>query len=164
MFACAKKYYETYGNLNVPKDYISDIGINLNSWIITQRKTIKLGKLAQEKIERLYTIGFVLDPSDEAWAIGYSYAKTFYEAHGSLEISDAYHAEDGFSLGGWIRAQRRVYAGGNYRQDRKEKLDKLNMVWEKTSRKTVSTSSTVSYTGFGSGSHAPMSAAPKTLH
>lgn len=164
MFACAKKYYETYGNLNVSKDYISDIGINLNSWIITQRKTIKLGKLAQEKIERLYTIGFVLDPSDEAWAVGYSYAKVFYEAHGNLEMSDGYQTEDGFSLGSWIRAQRRVYAGGNYRQDRKEKLDKLNMVWEKTSRKSVSTSSTVSYTGFGGGSHAPMSAAPKTLH
>ncbi len=138
MFACAKRYYETYGDLNIPKDYVSDNGVNLNSWVISQRKNIKNDKLEQEKIEKLYTIGFVLDPSDEAWDIGYSYAKEFYDEHGHLDMSAAYLTDDGFKLGDWLRAQRRVYARGSYRQERKEKLDKLDMVWEKNNKKRCS--------------------------
>ncbi len=163
MFACAKKYYETYGNLNVPKDYISDTGINLNSWIISQRKNIKAGKLPQEIAERLYEIGFVFDPSDEAWNMGYSYAEAFYKTHGNLEMSDVYQTDDGFKLGEWIRSQRRAYAKGNYRQTRKDKLDKLSMTWEKPSKKDILLTFSTPYTGFGGGSCPPISAAPKII-
>ena len=135
MFDCAKKYYKTYGDLNIPKDYISDTGANLNSWIITQRKNIKDGKLTEEQIARLSAIGFVLDPSEEAWNIGYSYAKIFYDAHGHLDMADNYQTEDGFALGSWLRSQRRIYAKGTIRNERKEKLDRLKMTWKRESRK-----------------------------
>ncbi len=162
MFDCAKKYYETYGNLNVPKDYISDIGVNLNCWLVTQRKNIKNGKLTKENADKLYSIGFVLDPSDEAWKIGYSHARAFYDVHGNLDMSDGYQTEDGFSLGGWLRAQRRMYAKGNIRQERKDKLDELKMDWRKGKKEATHTKTSISYSSYDSGSHMPMSASPKT--
>ncbi len=161
MLECAKRYYEAYGNLNVPKDYISDSGINLNSWIASQRKSIRDGKLSQEKADKLYEIGFVLDPSDTAWNIGYSYAKAFYEEHGNLEVPHSYQTDDGFVLGSWLSAQRKVYSKGDLYQDRKKKLDKLKMNWSKEKKDGTNAKATASYSSYGTGSRSPMSASPK---
>ena len=57
-FNLAKKYYETHGNLKIPRGFQFDgTGINLNTWIITQRNNRKKGKLSEDKIKKLDSIG-----------------------------------------------------------------------------------------------------------
>lgn len=130
-FACAKTFYERNGNLIVPQSYRSDAGINLHAWIVSQRKSIKAGRLPESKIKRLYSIGFVLNPNDDAWETGFKYANVFFERNGHINMPDNYLTEDGFTLGEWLRTQRRLFKKGSIRSDRKERLDAFGMDWKK---------------------------------
>ncbi len=149
MFECAKKYYEEHGKLSIPIDYMSDLGINLHSWVSTQRQYIKKGKLSKERMERLEAIGFMLDPKAEAWEVGYEYAKAFYESNGHVNVSGLFCTEDGYKLGDWLRNQRRAYQNGRLHEDRKVRLDVLRMDWEKSYAATTPVSATSVSVGNG---------------
>lgn len=140
MFECAKKFAEEHGSLtSVPIDYVSDIGINLHSWVVCQRKNIKNGKLSQERINKLKSVGFSLDPLADAWEFGYEHAKSFYNSYGHLNVKSPYCSEDGFRLGEWLRCQRRALKKGNMREDRKEKLDNIGMDWKQSHKNSAPT-------------------------
>lgn len=59
MYEEAKKYYEEFGNLNIPVNYLTSNGKKLSDWIIRQRRNYKLGKMPSEHKEKLDDIGFV---------------------------------------------------------------------------------------------------------
>ena len=56
-FAAAEKYYKSHGDLNIPKDFISEDGKRLGQWLIVQRRKYKQGALSDERIARLQSIG-----------------------------------------------------------------------------------------------------------
>ena len=61
-FEAAKRYFEEHGDLNVPRGFrLNDDGINLNSWLIIQRKKFRAGKLSKEQIKKLDSIGMDWD-------------------------------------------------------------------------------------------------------
>ena len=55
-FTSAEKYYLENGNLDVEADYISDTGINLNSWLERQRKAYKNMMLPDNKKNKKFPI------------------------------------------------------------------------------------------------------------
>ena len=59
MYEEAKKYYEEFGNLNIPVNYFASNGKKLSDWIIRQRRNYKLGKMPLEHKEKLDEIGFI---------------------------------------------------------------------------------------------------------
>ena len=61
MYEEAKKYYLTFGNLNIPMNYLTSNGKKLSDWIIRQRRNYKLGKMPSEHKEKLDEIGFIWD-------------------------------------------------------------------------------------------------------
>lgn len=61
MYEEAKKYYEEFGNLNIPVNYLTSNGKRLSDWIIRQRRNYKLGKMPLEHKEKLDEIGFIWD-------------------------------------------------------------------------------------------------------
>ena len=61
MYEEAKKYYEEFGNLNIPINYLTSNGKKLSDWIIRQRRNYKLGKMPSEHKEKLDEIGFIWD-------------------------------------------------------------------------------------------------------
>ena len=61
MYEEAKKYYEEFGNLNIPVNYLTSNGKKLSDWIIRQRRNYKLGKMPSEHKEKLDDIGFIWD-------------------------------------------------------------------------------------------------------
>lgn len=58
----AKRYFDTYGHLTVPADYIGTDGKRLNPWLLTQRRAFASGKLSEEQISRLSAIGMLWSP------------------------------------------------------------------------------------------------------
>ena len=56
-FAAAEKYYQSHGDLNIPKDFVSEDGKRLGQWLIVQRRKYKQGTLSDERIARLQSIG-----------------------------------------------------------------------------------------------------------
>ena len=128
----AKQYFEEHGDLLVPTDYIEADGKNLNRWLLTQRNYRSQGKLTQEQIDRLSSIGMVWK-FDDPWEIGFAHAKSYYEEHGNLLVQGTYVCPGGYALGGWILNQRANYAKPDkYRKvspTQKKRLDEIGMVW-----------------------------------
>lgn len=50
------QYFKKNGNLNVPKDYRSESGVDLYNWLRNNRAAYREGKLSQEKIDKLTEI------------------------------------------------------------------------------------------------------------
>lgn len=119
MYAMAKEYYKTYGNLEIPAKYATSEGYSLGAWISTQRK-VYLGKtagcLSKEQIERLTGIGMRWQSAGEAaWEKNFAEAKKYFRERGNLEVPADFVTESGHRLGRWIRRQREQYQSGNNR-------------------------------------------------
>ena len=113
-FSAAEKYFEQYGHLEVPYEYVSDDGIRLCFWIDkirrTRRKTPETEILNSEKIDKLSKIGMRWDTKYEvAWLKGYAQAKIVYEKYGQLNVNSEFVTETGFELGSWILRQNQKF-------------------------------------------------------
>ena len=53
-------YFEEHGDYNIPIDFVSNHGIKLNYWIADKRRAYKKGKLTEEQISMLRSIGITL--------------------------------------------------------------------------------------------------------
>lgn len=134
-YKAAKAYYKIHGNLEVPLTYVTKDGIKLGIWLNNVRRIhngkITGRKLTREQVESLNEIGMSWSPKfDRAWEKGYAYAKAYYETHGDLKVPSNYKEQDGYRLGAWICNQREQKE--RLSVPRKERLDEIGMIWEKT--------------------------------
>ena len=144
MYELAKKYYEHYGNLKIPKMFKtvngfekSEKGYNLGGWISNQRINHKNGTLSEDKIKKLEKIGMMFENvNDDTWNKMYELAKKYYEHYDNLKIPRSFKTvngyevdEKGYNLGAWINTQRFSYKKGTLFEDRIEKLEKIGMMW-----------------------------------
>ncbi len=116
----AKAYYETHGNLNIPRGESQ----RLNSWIIRQRQRYKSGEITKEQYDRLSAIGMVWE-LPESFEVGYAYAKAYFEHYGNLDIPVCYVTKDGYSLGHWYRGIRDKYRGNRLSSDEYSRLQAI---------------------------------------
>lgn len=138
MYDVAKEYYETHGNLEVEKRYVTEEGYSLGSWLTTQRLVYNgkaNGILTDEQIEKLNAIGMRWERAKDAvWEKHYRAAKEYYEEHGDLLVSVTDREYHGVDLGKWL-AQMRSYRKSGictaYLTDERIKLlDGIGMVWD----------------------------------
>ena len=138
LYFCAKRYYESNGNLNVPFNYKTPEGYSLGTWIFTQRQVYgnkRNGTLTPEQIEKLEAIGMVWDnKTDMAWNARFQAAKLYYKEHGDLLVPASYVTDDGMKLGVWISNLRAYRKSGAHKNaltpERIKKLDDIGMVWD----------------------------------
>ena len=74
----------------------------------------------------------VWDPYWERWWEKYQVAKTYYQAHGHLNLPVNYVTEEGVKLGMWLSSQRQAMRGNpNFLMtpERKALLDQIGMHW-----------------------------------
>ncbi|MDE6398653.1 MAG: Helicase associated domain protein, partial [Clostridiales bacterium] len=137
MFEEAKKYYQQYGNLEVPKRYKTSQGYSLGSWLATQRKVRKgeqFGILDKDRIDKLDGIGMIWDNhKDLLWNKYYAAAKAYFAEHGDLKVPAQYE-KNGVKLGAWIvnlRTYRKNGVQSNYlTEERIASLNTLGMLWD----------------------------------
>ena len=132
--ACA--YYREHRNLEVPVKYVTEDGVRLGSWIARLR-SLRAGRVKRgtpptpEQIARLDAIGMVWESNvDSKWERGYAAARRYAETFGNLNVPDGYKTETGFVLKSWLQNQRKRYREGKLESERKERLDRIGMVWE----------------------------------
>lgn len=139
MYSYAKAYYESNGNLNVPKRYKTANGYSLGSWIMTQRR-VKSGQisghLSEERIRRLDDIGMIWqNTSDISWERNLAALKRYHAENGNIDIRVDHVTEDGIALGSWLSNLRTWHSGGvmlRYLTDeRVAELDELGMIWDR---------------------------------
>lgn len=121
MFGYAQKYYELYGDLEIPYNFRTNDGItydadgeiHLGAWIAIQRS--KTNPLS-ERGKMLTSIGmrFEIIRITRTWEEVYEYAKKYYEHHKNINIPSNFKTDDGYtykedgkiSLGRWLVEQK----------------------------------------------------------
>lgn len=131
-YASAKQYYQENGNLEVPARYITEEGYALGSWLNNQkaiRKGTIVGKLTEDQIQKLDSIGMIWDSLDYFWEQNFRLAKEYYLTYGNLDIPTNYKSTDGKHLGNWILRQRQLYKSNSLTDEQIKKLDSIGMDW-----------------------------------
>lgn len=131
-YASAKQYYKENGNLEVPARYITEEGYALGSWLNNQKaihKGIIVGKLTEDQIQKLDSIGMIWDSLDYFWKQNFRLAKEYYLAHGNLDVPTNFKSKDGKHLGNWILRQRQLYKSNSLTDEQIKKLDSIGMDW-----------------------------------
>lgn len=106
-FMCAQKYYDRYGNSDIPVTYKTDFGYALGKWLARQRENSK--KLSAEQVEKLNSIEMIWSKPN-SWELRYELAKKYYEIHGDLKMPGNYIV-NGTWLYKWLSEQRLIYNG-----------------------------------------------------
>ena len=130
-FLLAQAYYNENGSLKIPPDYVIN-GVWLNKWL-NEQKLIGEGKrkkkLTAEQREKLESIGLVFGEVtvDRIWEERYSEAKSYYEAHGDLNIPSDYQDCQGKKLKRWLTRQKKCFQDGLMSKDKIRKLEAIGM-------------------------------------
>ena len=101
--------------------------IRLNVWLRMQRARKREGKLSDERIEKLESIGFYWDKNKAFWDIGFNHAREYLKVHGNLKLSAHYECEDGFKLQNWLSNQKTKMKNGKLSSEKVEKLKALGI-------------------------------------
>ena len=129
-----KKYYESHGDLLVPRNYKNG-NYWLGNWICAQRKKYSNGLLTEKQIKDLEACGMSwCEMERRSWDAWYRDAVEYYSNFGNLLVPMAYRTEKGSLLGKWLATQRKrmkeCAASNPLTTEQIEKLNRIGMVWD----------------------------------
>ena len=107
------------GDCNVPSRQ-GPLGV----WVGFQRQYYKKGKLSQERVDLLDSIGFSWEPFDEAWTTRFDELVDFKNDHGDCNVPQGQG-----SLGMWVNRQREEVKAGRLSEERIELLESIGFEW-----------------------------------
>ena len=132
-YAEACTYHTAYGDLKVPRRYVTESGMQLGAWVQAQRAIFNgkgCGELSLERVEALNAIGMEWGNTlDSAWNDTWKLAQEYYQANGNLLVPDGLKIGE-VDLGKWIAYQRSRKKSGRLSAERIAKLDEIGMVWD----------------------------------
>jgi predicted helicase len=114
----AEAFHREHGHLDVREGGLVD-------WLGRQREQRAGGRLDLARVSELDAIDMIWDKHAHAWARGYAYANAWRHQHGDLAIpADA--RIDGYTVGRWMRVQRK---NTDMPKDQQQLLDALDPLW-----------------------------------
>ena len=125
----AKRYYQQYGDLQVPTGYKDDTGFALGNWIRNTRSRYASGALDKTKVCQLNALGMVWNSIDVKWERSYAEAALYYQQHGNLKFPKNYVTDAGIRLGIWAENQRIAYRQETLSQEHIARLEAIGMEW-----------------------------------
>ena len=132
MYEEALKYYQTYHNLTILKNYQPMYATKeeLTSWLKNQKAYYKANKkLTKEQRQKLKLVEIDRDKQKENWQELFSLATKYYQEKGHLLVPRNYK-EDGKSLGTWVESQRRRHHLKRLTLEQMEALKAIGIIWE----------------------------------
>lgn len=131
-YRALKAYYERYGDLDVPEDYVTTDGIKLGKLVKNMRfhrETKYKRSLTPERIALLDRMGMIWDMDAHRWQEAYREAAAYYRENGDLRPTRRYVTPSGRKLAAWLTYQRRKRAAGELSEEKIAMLDAVSMVW-----------------------------------
>lgn len=130
-YTALKRYVDIHGTVRLPQRATVD-GVNLKSWITTQRTRYRSGKVDPDKVALLEQIpGWTWDPFTDDWDQGFAHLQAYVDDNGDALVGISYKAGD-FKLGKWVARQRVFFKTGRLHVDRVSRLESLpGWVWDK---------------------------------
>ena len=68
----ARRYYQQYGDLQIPQTYKDDTGFALSNWINNTRARYRIGGLNQSQVDALEAMGVIWNIVDSRWEYCYA--------------------------------------------------------------------------------------------
>jgi superfamily II DNA or RNA helicase len=136
----ARAYLNEHGDLKIPKNYITESGLNLWAWLMTQKKMRagnagRYGQLSAIRIRKLDELGMVWDSrTDESFGRGLSELEKYVNTKGSADVKARYVTKEGYALGKWVSYIRGCRESLSVEQT--DALDRLGMIWSKADSRT----------------------------
>lgn len=133
-YEAAEIYYKQNGNLDIPNAYVTENGLTLGMWLLTQRRVYAgkiTGCLSKEQIQKLEAIGMQWENrNDRKFYQGCTALKEYREQNGNTDVNIRFVTEDGFALGRWVSNLRMAYKEGTLDKTRIEQLQEYDMIWD----------------------------------
>jgi len=126
MFIALIKYKDENGHCNVPQRDLNNK--QLGRWVRTQRKAKPDGKLSQERIQRLETLGFIWDTLETSWEQMFKSLVQYKNKHGHCNVPSP--SSENQQLGVWVNSQRLTKRKGKLNKERIEQLNQIGFLWE----------------------------------
>jgi hypothetical protein len=101
----------------------------LGSWLNTQRREQRSGKLQSTRRKQLEEIGVVWNAPAIRWDQMYLLLLQFKGREGHCQVP-IHHKEEGKNLGSWLATQRKAKRGNTSKKDRQDELEKAGVVWD----------------------------------
>lgn len=127
-FGALKRYVETHGE--EPTATTEFQGINLGTWLTSQRKAFRENKLAPDKLKLITTLGVSLSGRRDKWERQLIACKAFLEINDRLpSIKDV--STNGIKIGEWLSHQRAFYRKNKLPKEKVERFEQLlGPVWD----------------------------------
>jgi superfamily II DNA or RNA helicase len=121
-------YKESKGDCNVPLGYKENP--SLGAWVSSIRNLYrkKDKRLSISQITKLNDIGFIWNPQETAWEVGFALLKKFKEENGSCYVKQK--DKENKALVSWISSQRNAYKKNKLSSDRVLRLNAIGFIWE----------------------------------
>ncbi|GMI14727.1 hypothetical protein TrLO_g12523 [Triparma laevis f. longispina] len=129
-FQVLTNFKNVEGDCLVPRRFKTVEGINIGSWVQSQRAEKKKGKLSADRVEKLDKIGFVWDPLGVEWEENFQALTEYKKAEGDCLVPQRFEMVEGAKLGAWVRNLRKAYNNDRLSEDRVAMLEELGFVWD----------------------------------
>lgn len=124
----AKAYYEEYGNVDIPYEYTVN-GYRLGGWISEQRKSYRLGRLPQDRIDALNALHIKWQYKEEQWLCLYEQTKESLRVLQGRALS-ASRSKEERKLFYWLNDQTELYRKGRLSPEKRTLLEAIGVKQE----------------------------------
>lgn len=118
--ASLKEYKKKFGTCNVT---LSDEYASLCNWVRTMRKNKKKGKLSEEQISILNSMGFCWDVKEAIWLETFNILNKHVKEHGTLKMSSKTPYYNKVVI--WLAKQRKYNEEGKLDEKRRDMLKSI---------------------------------------
>ena len=121
-------FQKQFGHARVPQNWKPDQ--QLATWVGTQRKNYRCGRLTPEHFERLDKVGIVWQvnsPRVVIWEQRFARLVAYKNQFGHCDVPC--HWKEDVSLGQWVSDQREMRRKRMLRQERIDRLDQIGFKW-----------------------------------
>ncbi|MBF0135554.1 MAG: helicase associated domain-containing protein [Magnetococcales bacterium] len=120
------RFREQTGHADVPIPCPEDPALAV--WVTEVRRKWRKHELTAEALADLTALGFIWDPEEVAWEGMLAHLAAWRATAGHARITDPFPAD--LPLGRWAEEQRRALRKGRLTDSRRQRLDKLEFVWD----------------------------------
>lgn len=138
------RHFQEGLDTNVPDSAVIG-GLNIGTWLRTQRIKYRAGSLEKDKINRLEAIGVDWEPqvtaqaqSVELWEKHYAVLRRHFELGNDANVTRP-ALMDGLKIGAWLNVQREKRRDGDLSQDQIDRLDAIGIEWNPMETRRKST-------------------------
>lgn len=118
-------YRTTYGNMDVDDAFVTSDKFPLGEFAQKVREAEAGGRLSPEQKEKLNSIGFALQKTDQAWESMYYHVKEYMRKNNGVLPKNTEKTSDDILIGAWVRQQ--ILAFGYLPDTKQQRLNAIGI-------------------------------------